>query len=214
TLPTRFEEVEWRWIVAPDAKLAHQLFLTVADWNNEVHGEILVFEAGCFCKSKELNNDIASYQLDDLVLANDLGNAVRNGRKRFLDSKELYRKANAPWKRGMLLLGPPGNGKTHAVKGLIREAGLPCIYVKSFSGRRVDPHESIPSVFERARKLAPCLLVLEDLDAQIDESNRSVLLNELDGFARNEGLITLPTTNHPHPPHPTPPPPPPPSPPN
>ena len=83
------------------------------------------------------------------------------------------------------------------MKGLLRESGLPCIYVKSFSGRRVDPHDTIPKVFERARDLAPCVLVLEDLDALIDDENRSLILNELDGFARNEGLITIATTNHP-----------------
>ena len=52
-------------------------------------------------------------------------------------------------------------------------------------------------MFERAREIAPCLLVLEDLDALIDDDNRSLLLNELDGFAKNEGIVTIATTNHP-----------------
>lgn len=59
------------------------------------------------------------------------------------------------------------------------------------------PHAGIAMVFERARSLAPCVLVLEDLDALIGDHNRSFFLNELDGFAGNEGLAVIATTNHP-----------------
>jgi SpoVK/Ycf46/Vps4 family AAA+-type ATPase len=43
----------------------------------------------------------------------------------------------------------------------------------------------------------PCVLVLEDIDAMIDDHNRSFFLNELDGFESNTGLVVLATTNHP-----------------
>ena len=52
-------------------------------------------------------------------------------------------------------------------------------------------------VFERARKLRPCVLVLEDLDSLVKNDNRSFFLNQLDGFERNHGLIVLATTNYP-----------------
>jgi len=52
-------------------------------------------------------------------------------------------------------------------------------------------------VFERARQLRPCVLVLEDLDALINAENRSFFLNQLDGFEKNVGMIVLATTNHP-----------------
>jgi AAA+ superfamily predicted ATPase len=52
-------------------------------------------------------------------------------------------------------------------------------------------------VFTRARMTTPCVLVLEDLDSMIDESNRAFFLNELDGFHSNTGLVVLATTNHP-----------------
>src|SRR4029077_18785777 len=58
-------------------------------------------------------------------------------------------------------------------------------------------HAQIRSVFERARKTTPCLLVLEDLDSLINDLNRSFFLNELDGFAANTGILVLATTNHP-----------------
>jgi AAA+ superfamily predicted ATPase len=102
-----------------------------------------------------------------------------------------------PWKRGVLLLGPPGNGKTHAVKALINVLGKPCLYVKSFATRQTTDGWSIRQVFGRARESAPCVLVLEDLDSLITDKNRSFFLNELDGFAANRGILTLASTNHP-----------------
>jgi AAA+ superfamily predicted ATPase len=52
-------------------------------------------------------------------------------------------------------------------------------------------------VFKRARMVAPCLVVLEDLDSMIDDKCRAFLLNELDGFRPNTGVVVLATTNHP-----------------
>jgi SpoVK/Ycf46/Vps4 family AAA+-type ATPase len=52
-------------------------------------------------------------------------------------------------------------------------------------------------VFQRARMTPPCLIVLEDLDSMIDDQNRSFLLNELDGFNSNNGVVVIATTNHP-----------------
>jgi AAA+ superfamily predicted ATPase len=101
-----------------------------------------------------------------------------------------------PWKRGILFVGPAGNGKTHAVKALVNALGQPCLYVKSFHTQMPDEY-SIRAVFERARASAPCILVLEDLDSLVTPTNRSFFLNELDGFAGNAGILTLATTNHP-----------------
>ena len=53
------------------------------------------------------------------------------------------------------------------------------------------------AVFVRARRSAPCLVVLEDLDSLIKDENRAFLLNELDGFADNEGVVVIASTNHP-----------------
>ena len=51
-------------------------------------------------------------------------------------------------------------------------------------------------VFNKARQLAPCILVLEDLDSLINDRNRSFFLNQLDGLTGNDGLLVLCTTNH------------------
>ena len=96
-----------------------------------------------------------------------------------------------------MLLGPPGNGKTHAIKAIVNSLHKPCLYVKSFQVEQQSEHDAIRNVFARARKSSPCLLILEDLDSLITDSNRSFFLNELDGFAENTGLVVLATTNHP-----------------
>ena len=104
-----------------------------------------------------------------------------------------------PWKRGILFVGPAGNGKTHTVKALINSLNQPCLYVKSFRSPHtggIDEY-NIRAIFDRARRSAPCLLVLEDLDTLITPQNRSFFLNELDGFASNIGIVALATTNHP-----------------
>lgn len=51
-------------------------------------------------------------------------------------------------------------------------------------------------VFGKAREMAPCVLILEDLDALINDRNRSYFLNQLDGFEANDGIIVIGTTNH------------------
>ena len=51
-------------------------------------------------------------------------------------------------------------------------------------------------VFDKARQLAPCVLVLEDLDNLINDKNRSFFLNQLDGLQSNDGLFIVGTTNH------------------
>jgi AAA+ superfamily predicted ATPase len=107
----------------------------------------------------------------------------------FFTSRALYDEYGIPWKRGILFIGPPGNGKTHTVKALINSMEQPCLYIKSLHG--------IQQVFDRARRTSPCILVIEDLDLQLHPQNRSAFLNELDGFAANIGIITLATTNHP-----------------
>jgi SpoVK/Ycf46/Vps4 family AAA+-type ATPase len=55
---------------------------------------------------------------------------------------------------------------------------------------------SMASVFNKARQLAPCIVVLEDLDSLINDENRSFFLNQVDGIEGNDGLLLIGTTNH------------------
>ncbi|MEH1868618.1 MAG: ATP-binding protein [Nostoc sp.] len=73
----------------------------------------------------------------------------------------------------------------------------PCLYVKSFKSEYATDSDNIRKVFKQARQSAPCVLVLEDIDSLLNDENRSFFLNELDGFASNQGIVTIATTNHP-----------------
>ena len=185
------------WIVASAPDVARAFFEAVCAHNHEVRGEVLVFAGGYWRKDADLFRDIAAASFDDLVLAGDLASRIRRDCEQWISSRALYEEHGVPWKRGALFLGPPGNGKSHCIKALVRALGLPCLYVRSFSARYATEHDTMARVFARARKSAPCLLVFEDLDALVTDKNRSFFLNELDGFARNTGLLSIATTNHP-----------------
>lgn len=189
--PSRFH-----WIVGDTREAAENFYRAVCEWGADVRGEILVFDGGGWEKSEELFNSIKSACFDDLILPDALGEEVRNDLPRFFASRETYERYGVPWKRGVLLIGPPGNGKTHAVKAMVNSLGVACLYVKSLEACDGE-HASIRKVFQRARHNKPCLVVLEDIDSLITDKNRSIFLNELDGFASNVGVVVIATTNHP-----------------
>jgi AAA+ superfamily predicted ATPase len=185
------------WIVAESRTLAEAFFAEVCEWSSEVRGEILVFQDGNWQKNKELYDAIKTATFDNVILTSSLKQQVQNDFEQFFCSREVYGQYRIPWKRGALFIGPPGNGKTHTVKALINQLGRPCLYVKGFKSEYATEQENIGAVFARARMTTPCLLVFEDIDAMIDDKNRSFFLNELDGFESNTGLVALATTNHP-----------------
>jgi|SRR5919199_1248329 DNA polymerase III delta prime subunit len=185
------------WILASSRAIAESFLLAVHNWCTEIRSEILVFDGGSWYKSEELFQEIKSATFDNLVMPGSLKQEIRNDLKQFFASQALYETYGIPWKRGILFVGPPGNGKTHAVKALINELGKPCLYVKSLDIPGHSNHTGIRAIFARARESTPCILVLEDLDSLITPHNRSFFLNELDGFAVNRGIVTLATTNYP-----------------
>lgn len=185
------------WIIAETDEVAENFFRAVCAYCAEVHGEILVYEDCSWAKDDKLFTSIKNATFENLILPPLLRRELREDFRRFFASREIYRQYGIPWKRGALFIGPPGNGKTHAIKALVNELGLPCLYVKRFKAERVTEQTNMRAVFARARRSAPCLVVLEDLDALIEDENRAFLLNELDGFADNEGVVVIASTNHP-----------------
>lgn len=185
------------WIVAEDENLARRFFQAVCEWEPELHSELLVFEGGCWDESAGLYSAIQGATYESLVLAGQLKEEIRADLERFFASKDLYESLGAPWKRGLLLTGPPGNGKTHTIKALVNVLGKPCLYVKSFQSEKWIEQTGIRRIFDRARRASPCLMVFEDLDSLITNHNRAFFLNELDGFAANAGIAIVATTNHP-----------------
>jgi hypothetical protein len=190
-------ETTRRWIIAETDEVAERFLRDVCAYCAEVHGEILVYEDGYWAKDDKLFKSIRRATFENLILPPQLMHELREDFRRFFASRDAYRKYGIPWKRGVLLIGPPGNGKTHAIKALVNELNMPCLYVKSFKAAPGTEQSNMRAVFARARRSAPCVVVMEDLDALIEDENRAFLLNELDGFAANEGVVVIASTNHP-----------------
>lgn len=111
----------------------------------------------------------------------------------FSESREFYKKYNIPYKRGILLYGKPGNGKTTLVKSIANSISAPVAYwqITEFTSSY-----SINEVFSSVAKMAPMVLVIEDIDS-MPEHVRSVFLNVLDGATSKEGIFLIGTTNYP-----------------
>jgi hypothetical protein len=173
-------------------KLAHDVY----QWSNSLKKEIWVFQNGQWKKSKSLYKAIEAAKWEDLVLDDSFKEGLRRDTDTFFASQEIYDSLGITWKRGILLLGPPGNGKTESIKALLNQTKQSVLYVKTIA-TPYGPEYGVRSVFEHARKHSPCVLVLEDLDSMVGDKVKSFFLNEMDGLAQNSGILTIASTNHP-----------------
>ena len=185
------------FVVAEQESIALDFILDVERITNAPNNSIQVFANGYWSRSRSLYDSIQHASFEDLILPGELKQNIRDEFKRFLESEDRYNQLAISWRRGALFIGPPGNGKTHCVRALIKELNIPIFYVQSLSHSHYTSEQLWHQVFKRARKQRPCVLVLEDLDSLVDDNNRSFFLNQLDGFEQNHGMIILATTNHP-----------------
>ena len=156
-----------------------------------------MFSNGHWQRNEALYQATQKATFEDLILADEMKSIIRKDFATFLESEDRYSRLGISWRRGALMIGPPGNGKTHCVRALVKELGIASLYVQSLSHHYYTAEQMWHLVFERARGLRPCVLVLEDLDSLVNDENRSLFLNQIDGFEQNHGMIILATTNHP-----------------
>lgn len=192
-----FDRMHQSLVIADTIAIARSFAEAVCRFCNDPRRSILKFAGGCWTRSAELYEEVQKATFDDLVLAGDLKERIRDDFSRFLAAKAEYERYGVPHKRGVLFLGPPGNGKTHCLRAVIKFLDVPCLYVMSLKDRYSNEDRNIDLVFQRARETSPCCLVFEDLDAMIHNKNRSYFLNQLDGLGSLSGVLTLATTNHP-----------------
>lgn len=177
------------------------LLLAVGKWTSQLHDEIFVFDNGYWDKSKELWDSVSSASWSDVILAPAMKQNLIDDVQGFFDNQGLYAQFAVPWKRGVILHGVPGNGKTVSIKALMaslygRPDPIPSLYVKSFETNCQTEQYAIWQIFMKARRMAPCLLIFEDLDSLVNDDIRSYFLNEVDGLESNDGILMIGSTNH------------------
>ncbi|ORY15704.1 proteasome-activating nucleotidase [Clohesyomyces aquaticus] len=177
------------------------LLLAAGKWTSQLHEEIFVFDDSYWDKSKELWKAVQGSSWDDVILDPEMKDNLIEDVQGFFDNQALYSNFAVPWKRGIILHGVPGNGKTVSIKALMsslyaRKDHIPSLYVKSFADKCNGEQHSIRSIFQKARLTSPCLLIFEDLDSLVNDDVRSYFLNEVDGLESNDGILMIGSTNH------------------
>ena len=130
----------------------------------------------------------------------------------YLHNPDRYREIGASMPKGVLLVGPPGTGKTMLAKAVAGEANVPFFsmsgseFVEMFVGMGAS---KVRDLFRQAKEKAPCIVFIDEIDAigkkrqgnmsGNDEREQTLnqLLTEMDGFEGNNGVIILAATNQP-----------------
>ena len=130
---------------------------------------------------------------DDLFLPKDLKNDIRESVEGWLSAKEIYTKSKVPWKRGILLYGLAGNGKTSTIRTIISNYDFKPVTV--YTSHQTND-ETITEAFEYAQQQEPGLLYIEDLDTLLSGTvSLSHFLNLMDGVSTKNGIMVIATAN-------------------
>ncbi|KAK3715702.1 hypothetical protein LTR37_006927 [Vermiconidia calcicola] len=182
------------------SRVTDELIKSIGDWMSSISDVVWVYD-NYWRRDHKMWTEIEKSSWDNVILDEDMKEDLTTVANKFFDSKGVYEELGVPWKRGLMFYGPPGNGKTISIKALMHELlferkkdgkpdPIPTLYVKT------APYTfDIGSVFRQARTLAPCMLVLEDVETIVTPDTRSYFFNEMDGLENNDGLFIVASTN-------------------
>ena len=146
-----------------------------------------------FIKRSETVNDLIAWNAD---VRKQLDKDVIE----FLKVMPILRNNGLPNSRGIILSGPPGTGKTMIAKSLASKTSVTTILI---SAEMIQQKNEVKSIFRLGRKLAPTLMIIEDIDTAGTVSRRFTdhpilgeYLQSMDGMEPNNGMVIIATTNH------------------
>lgn len=159
-------------------------------------------------KQEKENDNPQKIKFDEVIGHEEIIEDLRDLTK-FIQKSDELKKQHARMPKGVLLVGPPGTGKTMLAKAMATEADVPFIYreassfVDRFAG--VGPR-NVRNLFKEARKKAPCIVFIDEIDAVVNRSDSTsdtedkrtvnALLTELDGFDSEHEILVLAATNN------------------
>jgi len=181
-----------------DSKVASKTIKDIMDWS----------KTNNFLKKKKIDTNgrfikLDKISLDDVILKEETKNRIKSGTVDMLANVDKYKKNNLPIKRGILMEGEPGTGKTLIAKALANQIDSTFIWVTADD---ITYPSDISYIYDMARELVPTVVLFEDIDyigkdregynGSFDKITGE-LLNQLDGVQSNEGIITLASSNYP-----------------
>jgi AAA+ superfamily predicted ATPase len=164
---------------------------SIYTYDNDNKGDLTV------TRSKGIPQEWKNLVLEDSVL-----HLVKRDTESFFSRKDWFLKNEIPFRRGYLLHGPPGNGKTSVIKTMLSTLGMNAYKIRLFSQNVND--NVLETMFRVAQETGPNMVILEDLDRAFPKTGEKkspiglhTLLNCLDGLESQEGVITIATANEP-----------------
>jgi hypothetical protein len=170
------KDKEWVKSVVNEAK-------KYAKENNKLKGEMFALSGEFLSKTED--------RFNDLILDENTKRAVMNV------SSQINKKGAEFKSRGMILLGPPGTGKTKTCRAFMNETNASLIWVSSKDLDRIGATRGLSLAFSVAREIAPAVILFEDIDGWIKGYGTDLLKTELDGLKQQNAVLTVLTSNHP-----------------
>lgn len=199
-------------VMAKTPEIAHHFFdhlSSILARDNVYQGKVLTLETQVLDRMKGecaaiRFHDPVHIQREDIILPDEILDLIERNTIGFFEKSQFLKKAGRSVKKGILLYGKPGTGKTFTAKWLA--TGVPGLTTIVMSAEQLH---LIKDCCTLARMLAPALVIMEDIDlvaTHRDERTKSAsaqitlhqILNELDGMADNTDVLFLMTTNRPN----------------